>query len=215
MRAILLKLIPLLLIGSAALAQPAGGAHYQIDLSRSDIHWLVYKAGTLSRLGHNHVISVGELSGDVYVAPNLADSRLEITIPVEKLVVDDPALRAKEGEDFSSVPSAKDIEGTKHNMLSPKVLDAENYETIKIAGTGPVGAPGSQELHLTIDILGRSVQVTVPTEVHVEGDTVEAAGKFKLTHEALGMTPFSVALGALQVANEMSFSYRVVAHRAE
>jgi hypothetical protein len=211
----LLTSIPLFLIASVALAQPSAGTHYKVDLNQSDIHWLVYKAGTLSRVGHNHVISVGQLAGDVYVAPTLADSKLELTIPVEQLVVDDPKLRAREGEDFSSVPSEKDIEGTRHNMLSEKVLDAEHHKTLEIMGTGPVGPQGRQELHLSVSLLGRTVDLVVPTEVKLEDDRLEASGKFQLTHEQLGMMPFSVFLGALQVANEMSFSYRVVAHRAE
>jgi hypothetical protein len=211
----LLTSIPLFLIASVALAQPSAGTHYKVDLNQSDIHWLVYKAGTLSRVGHNHVISVGQLAGDVYVAPTLADSKLELTIPVEQLVVDDPKLRAREGEDFSSVPSEKDIEGTRHNMLSEKVLDAEHHKTLEIMGTGPVGPQGRQELHLSVSLLGRTVDLVVPTEVKLEDDRLEASGKFQLTHEQLGMMPFSVLLGALQVANEMTFAYHVVAHRAE
>jgi hypothetical protein len=211
----LLKSIPLLLAASAALAQSSVGTHYKVDLDQSDIHWLVYKAGTFARLGHNHVISVGQIDGDVYVAPDLASSKLELTIPVEQLVVDDPALRAREGEEFSSVPSAKDIEGTRHNMLSEKVLDAEHYKMLEIIGTGPIGPPGKQELHLNVSLLGRTVDLVVPTEVKLEGDRLEASGEFQLTHEQLGMMPFSVMLGALQVANEMSFAYHVVAHRSE
>jgi hypothetical protein len=205
----------LLLVASAALAQPGAGTHYEVDLSQSDIHWLVYKAGTFSKLGHNHVVSVGQLDGDVYVAPDLADSKLELSIPVEQLVVDDPMLRAREGDEFASVPSAKDIEGTRHNMLSDKVLDSEHHKLLEITGTGPVGPPGKQELHLSVSLLGRTVDLVVPTEVTLEGDRLEASGEFKLTHEQLGMQPFSVMLGALQVANEMSFSYHVVARRAE
>lgn len=214
-RAIVLKAIPMLLIGSAALAQPRAGERYEIDLAQSDIHWLVYKAGAFARAGHNHVVSVGELTGDVYVAPVLSESSFEIEIPVASLVVDDPALRAQEGEEFSSVPSPDDIEGTRRNMLGEKVLDAAKYHTLRIEGVGPVGAPGEQELHLTIGLLGRSIEQTVPTDVRLEGDTLYASGQFTMTHEALGMKPFSVFLGALQVADPMDFAYSVTAHRVE
>lgn len=209
-----LPLLLLLLLGNASWAQPAG-AHYKIDLDKSDIHWLVYKAGLLARLGHNHVISVGKLTGDVYVAPNLADSHFQMRIPVGSLVVDDPALRAKEGKDFASQPTDKDIAGTRHNMLSESLLDAAKYPALTIMGTGPTGAAGKQQLHLTIDIAGKSVQITVPTQVHIDGNTLEASGKFQLTHETLGLTPFSIAGGALRVAENMKFSYRVVAHRVD
>ncbi|HEX5419915.1 MAG TPA: YceI family protein [Gammaproteobacteria bacterium] len=215
-RAFLLKLIPslvLLLFGSAALAQQSAAGHYRIDLQKSDIHWLVYKAGALSHLGHNHVIAVGKLTGDVYVAPKLADSRFDMQMPVKDFVVDNPELRAKEGKDFETQPTPKDIDGTRHNMLGDKVLDAEKYPAIKITGTGPTGAPGSQQLHLTIDIQGRPIALTVPTKVSFGDDTLKASGEFQLTHEQLGLKPFSIMFGALQVADEMHFSYDVTAER--
>lgn len=217
MRAPVSKWIPplvLLLVGSAAFAQPSG-TRYRIDLDKSDVHWLVYKAGPLARFGHNHVISVGKLTGNVYIAPQLSESHFEMEIPVMSLVVDNPALRAKEGKDFESQPTPKDIDGTRHNMLSEKVLNAARYPALKITGTGPTGAPGNEQLHLSIDILGKSVQLTVPTDVHIAGDTLEASGKFELTHEALGMKPFSIFGGALQVADKMKFAYRVTAHRID
>jgi polyisoprenoid-binding protein YceI len=204
----------LLLLGSAAWAQPAG-TRYRIDLEKSDIHWLVYKAGLLARLGHNHVISVGKLTGDVYVAPKLADSHFQMSIPVAGLVIDNPALRAEAGKDFEKQPTDEDIAGTRHNMLSASLLDAAKYPALKITGTGPTGAEGHQQLHLTIDIAGKSVEVTVPTKVHVDGDTLEASGKFQLTHTELGLTPFSIAGGALRVAEKMSFVYHVTADRVD
>ena len=208
------SLLVLLLIGNVASAQPAG-VHYRIDLEKSDIHWLVYKAGVFARFGHNHVISVAKLTGDVYVAPKLSESHFEMEIPVTSLVVDNPALRAKEGKDFERQPTQKDIDGTRHNMLSEKVLNAARYPTLKITGTGPTGAPGSEKLHLRIDILGKSVQLTVPTDVRMNGDTLEASGEFELTHETLGMKPFSIMGGGLRVAEKMKFAYRVTAQRAE
>lgn len=205
----------LLLLGGGASAQQPVAGHYRIDLDKSDIHWLVYKAGALSRLGHNHVISVGKISGDVNVAPNLADSRFEMEIPVAGLVVDNPALRAKEGDDFASQPTPKDIEGTRHNMLSDKLLNGDQYPALKITGSGPTGTAGRQQLHLTIDIVGHSVELDVPVELRADGDTLEASGTFQLTHEALGLKPFSIMMGALQVADQMNFAYRVTAHRIE
>ncbi len=205
----------LLFFAHAVSAQSAAGSHYKIDLDKSDIHWLVYRAGALARLGHNHVVAVGKLDkGDVYVAPVLADSRFEMDIPVADLVIDNPEMRAKQGEGFEKQPSAGDIAGTRNNMLT-KVLLAQMYPTLKITGTGPVGSPGAEQMHMTVEILGHPVQLTVPTNVKIEGDTLEASGKFKLTHEQLGMKPFSIMMGALQVADQMDFSYHVIAHRVE
>ena len=189
---------------------------YTIDAAGSDVHWLVYKSGSLARLGHNHVISVAGLAGNVTAdGATLSASHFELQFPVASLVVDDPTLRSGLGQDFSSVPSADDIAGTRKNMLSERVLMGDHFSTIRVSGQGPVGAADTQTLQITVDLLGRSVALTVPTKVEVRGDEISASGEFELTHTALGMTPFSVMLGALQVADKMKFVYRIHATAAQ
>jgi polyisoprenoid-binding protein YceI len=201
---------------SVAVAQPGGQQTYAIDTEGSDIHWLVYSAGAFSRLGHHHVISVDEFTGAVTLSStDPAESRFELEIPVASLVVDDPALRARYGEDFASEPSAKDIEGTRGNMLGERVLQANQYPVLRVTGTGPRGTADNQTFEIEVELLGRSVGLSVPTKVTIAGDRLEAAGEFDLTHTDLGMKPFSVMAGALQVADRMTFSYRLRADRAQ
>jgi hypothetical protein len=200
------------LAGGPAAAQEAVGL-YTVDAQQSDLHWLVYKAGALSRLGHNHTVAVGDLAGTVTVAENLSASRFELTFQVANLVVDDPMLRSTLGEEFASVPTADDIDGTRRNMLSDKVLDGEKHPSIRIAGTGPVASAGKQELQVKVELLGRTVDLTVPTEVTFAGDELRAQGEFELNHADLGMQPFSVMMGALQVGEKLSFTYDVKARR--
>jgi hypothetical protein len=198
--------------GSPAFAQ-AAGERYVVDSTESDLHWLVYKAGALSRLGHNHTIAVGDLSGTVSVAGDRSASRFELEFSVANLVVDDPTLRATLGADFASVPTPEDIAGTRKNMLSDRVLDGEKHPEIRIAGTGPTGPAGKQVLAVKVEMLGRSIDLTVPTEVEIDGDELRAKGEFELNHADLGMQPFSVMMGALQVGEKLSFSYDVKARR--
>jgi hypothetical protein len=88
----------------------------------------------------------------------------------------------------------------------------EKYQTIKVTGmgpAGPAGADGGQTLQITVELLGRSVPLSVPTKIEMHGDDLTASGEFDLTHTALGMMPFTVMLGALQVADNMKFVYRI------
>jgi polyisoprenoid-binding protein YceI len=209
----LLSLLCLALPGFAA-AQGADRV-FPIDGAASDIHWLVFKSGALARLGHNHVIAIPNLRGSVTVgAQDLSASHFEIVIPVADLVIDDPKLRSGLGEEFSSVPTANDIEGTRHNMLTDRVLDGDKFPTIRVSGTGPLGAAGAQTFKLRIELLGRTVDLTVPTKVTVADDRVEASGVFDLNHADLGMQPFTALMGALSVGEKMSFTYHVVARAA-
>src|SRR5688572_13042413 len=170
------------------------GERYVVDPAQSDFHWLVYKAGAFSRFGHNHTIAVGDLSGNVLVnRDDLGKSQFDLQFAVGQLVVDDPALRATLGEDFSSVPKPDDIAGTRKNMLSERVLDGEKYPQIRVTGIGPTMAGGMQELAVKVEMLGRVIE---------------------LNHADLGMQPFSVMAGALQVGEKLSFTYDVRAQRA-
>ena len=183
---------------------------YSIDAAGSDAHWLVYKAGSLARLGHNHVVSVADLAGSVTAnAGDPSASKFELQFHVQALTVDDPKLRTALGPDFASVPSADDIAGTRKNMLSDRVLMGEKYQTIKVTGVGPTGAADAQTLQIKVELLGRTVPLTVPTKVEMHGDDLTASGEFELTHTALGLMPFTVMLGALQVADNMKFVYRI------
>jgi polyisoprenoid-binding protein YceI len=198
---------------ACGLAQ-AQDARYVIDGAQSDFHWLVYKAGTLSRLGHNHTIATGDLTGSVVVAEgDRSASRFELAFSSAKLVIDDPALRSTLGADFASVPSADDIAGTRKNMLTDKVLDGEKFPGIRIVGTGPTTRDGKQMLAVQVELLGRTVSLTVPTEVSIDGGELRAKGEFELNHADLGMQPFTVMLGALAVGEKISFSYDIKATR--
>ena len=203
-----------LLVGGVAPGQESG-ERYVVEPAQSDFHWLVYKAGAFSRFGHNHTIAVGDLSGSVLVnRDDLAKSQFDLQFGVGQLVVDDPALRSTLGEDFSSVPKPDDIAGTRKNMLSERVLDGEKYPQIRVTGTGPTMGAGMQELAVKIEMLGRVIDLKVPTKVTIDGDQLRATGEFELNHADLGMQPFSVMAGALQVGEKLSFTYDVRAQRA-
>ena len=203
-----------LFVGGVAPGQE-GGERYVVDPAQSDFHWLVYKAGAFSRFGHNHTIAVGGLSGNVLVnRDDLAKSEFDLQFAVGQLVVDDPALRSTLGEDFSSVPKPDDIAGTRKNMLSERVLDGEKYPQIRITGTGPTMGGSMQELAVKVEMLGRVIDLKVPTKVTIDGDQLRAAGEFELNHADLGMQPFSVMAGALQVGEKLSFTYDIRAQRA-
>ena len=77
----------------------------------------VRRAGSLARLGHDHVVASHDVNG--YVAPQ--EGRADLYVPLARLAVDEAALRAEAG--FDTQPTESDIGGTRANMLE-KVLEA-------------------------------------------------------------------------------------------
>lgn len=208
-------LLALSLLCSSTLAQPGQAVEYEIDSSASQVFWRVYSAGALSRLGHNHVISAPALNGAIHLRQQLEQSEFVLEIPVISLIVDDPALRAELGEGFSGNPSVDDIAGTRRNMLSARLLDAEQHPVLRISGTGPHGEVDAQTITLVVEIAGASAEVVVPGSIIIDGSYISAEGNFTLSHHDLGLRPFSALLGTLRVAEEMEFTYRIVARRMD
>ena len=188
---------------------------YQVDAENSDIRILIHRAGALSWLGHSHVISVGQMDGTIDVHPDLAQSRFELVIPVQGLVVDKSLLRDEEGDEFSAELSEHDIDRTRSNMLGKRVLNAEQYPIVKLTGTGNWDGGTEFMLKLSIELLGNAVELQVPTTLRLAGDVLEVTGTLRLGHGDLGMRPFTAMLGALRVGDEIDFKYRIRAQRTQ
>jgi len=215
--AISLSLVALLLSSSIVHAQRSGesGADvYRIDPQTTDVRLLVYRDGVLSTFGHNHVVSLKDFTGTIHLQPKLGQSRVELDIPVDRLIVDDVALRRLEGEDFANEPSKDDIAATRTNMLGNALLNARQFPTIKVTGTsGPVDAKNSAMLDLSVQLVGQEIKLTIPSTLKLEGDQLEASGAIELSHRQLGLKPFTALLGSLRVAEQMKFKYRIRASK--
>jgi polyisoprenoid-binding protein YceI len=215
--AISLSLIALLLSGSIVHAQRSGEAGadvYRVDPQKSDVRLLVYRDGALSTFGHNHVVSLRDFKGTIHLQPKLGQSRVELEIPVDQLVLDDAAQRGLEGKDFANQPSKDDIAATRTNMLGDALLKAMQFPTIKVTGTsGPVDAKNSAMLDLSVQLVGQEIKLTVPCTLKLEGGQLEASGTIELSHRQLGLKPFSALLGSLRVAEQMKFKYRIRASK--
>ena len=191
-------------------AEPAAGRVYRVDAPASEVLWRISKAGVMARFGHNHVISAEQFDGSVVVDPEDATrSRFELEIPVAALVIDAPELRARFGEEFASVPSEADKEGTRNNMLGDGVLKGALFPIVRVRGGELAGVGDAQTLAIEIEILGGSFEFRVPATVTFGDGTLEASGDFALDHADLSMTPFSALGGALQVGERIEFSYRI------
>ena len=192
------------------------GRVYRIDEKQSELRILVYRAGPLAYFGHNHVIVNHAVRGAVNLADVPGDSVFWLTVPVAGFVVDDAQARREEGADFAAdVPdSAKS--GTLHNMLSAALLNADEFPAIAVrsaAGPGAGGgsAAGALTATVAISVAGHESTVNVPLTLHVDTGRLSAAGSLEIRQSALGLTPFSLMLGALQVQDEMTIKFEFVA----
>jgi polyisoprenoid-binding protein YceI len=200
----------------AVAAPPASveAARYRIDAQRSEVLILVYRDGRLATLGHNHVVAVRQLSGEILLAPDPAHSSWQLDFPVAAMSVDEPQLRAVQGEDFQSKLDDVAIAGTRDHMLGPLLLDAARYPAIHLQSQQVSGEGDDLRVSARLVVRDHAASVELPVTLQRSPEELIASGEFDLTHTELGLTPYSVALGALRVADRMHVRYRLVALRA-
>jgi hypothetical protein len=199
---------------------PHVGRPYDIAADASLLTVLVYRGGALASAGHNHVIASHELSGTVYVAPEVLKSSFEVHVPVATLTVDEASLRAAQSPaDFPPDVSASATEGTRHNMLGPALLDAEHHPEIVLRALSLQRAAGSAAgdtvlAHVQSTVRDQVRSFDVPVRWQLGQGTLDLSGTLTLRQSELGLTPFSALLGALQVQDEMHVTFHIAAHAA-
>ena len=198
---------------------PPGGALYRVVSQQSEIRILAYRAGALAQLGHNQVIALHPSRGWVVSAAPLARSAVQLEFPLASVQIDDPSMRREEGSDFPAEIDEEAKSGTRHNMLSAALLDEAHFPVVFVSGStvarGPGSAAGAEDLNLTLrfSVAGRESMIAVPVHLERNGDRITATGRIGIKQSDLGLTPFSIMLGALQVQDQMDVKFRVVASR--
>jgi len=200
----------------AAPSAPVGapsGAFERYEVVASHIEIRAFREGPMAQLGHNHLISSDALAGTIDLRDPASGTRFTFELPLDSLVVDDPAARSTAGPDFvKEVPQA-DRDATRHNMLGPSVLDAARQPVLRLTAESLDGGPTDFVAQVRVWIRGEGRIIGVPLSVQVDGDRLSAHASFKLHHADLGLTPFSVALGALRVRDEIEIDCRLEAKR--
>jgi len=207
---------------AAAAPTPHLGTPFEILPQSSLLTILVYRGGPLASAGHNHVIASHDLSGTIFIPPELLQSSFEVRVPVATLTVDEAALRAQQSAaDFPPDVSEGAKEGTRRNMLGEALLDAEHnpeivLRSLQLEPTGSTATDSSTvQAHVQSSVRGQQRTFTAPVRYRLGRDgTLEASGEFPLRQSELGLTPFSAMLGALQVQDQMQVSFHIVARAA-
>jgi hypothetical protein len=189
---------------------PAPGT-YRIDSSGSELRLLVYRAGALASLGHNHVILNRSVTGSIEVATTLGASSFSVRAPVAAFIVDDAQARTEEGEDFPGEISDEAKTGTWNNMTGSAVLNSNQYPVISVRSTRLEQSQGTLTAMVTVSVAGHESTQSVPFVLSREAYGLSASASFELRQSALGLTPFSLLLGALAVRDAMQVKLKVAA----
>lgn len=175
----------------------------------------------MARLGHNHVIVNRTLGGWVDMGSGPSAASFVLRVPVAGFVVDEAEERLAEGADFSETVAADAQTGTRRNMLSAAVLDADRFPEITLTSVGvaPAAAgktaalktPAMLSATLAVELAGHRSTLVVPFKLEMSAGGVAASGTIVVRQSSMGLTPLSIMFGALQVQDEISIKFTLVA----
>lgn len=199
---------------------PLRGSRFDVISARSRLTVLVYRAGALAALGHNHVVSCRCLSGTVYLPRDPLDTSYDLRIAVNGLTVDDPILRAAEhSRDFPPDGSSSARQATRDHMLGADLLNAARYPDIVLRSAGlrpsPDGKVGDAVAQVLVVVAGQSRMIAARIHYDLRADEMVITGEFPLKQTDLGLTPYTVAGGVLKVRDGMTIRLSLIARRVQ
>jgi hypothetical protein len=194
---------------AAALTSLPASGEYKIDSGNSELRLLVYRAGPLSNLGHNHVMVNRELTGIVRIGDSISASSFSLRVPADAFVVDEAQARLEEGGDFPGDIPQEAKAGTRRNMLSAAVLNGVQFPDITVKSVALTGSLDAVSADMEISAAGHSSKISAPLSLQGDARHVTAVGSMELRQTALGLTPYSLMGGALQVQDAMQLKFKI------
>jgi polyisoprenoid-binding protein YceI len=196
---------------STATTQLAQAGAWPVDPERTVVTVIVRRAGPLARLGHDHVITSADERGSVWVGPIPARSAFELELPVDRFEVDLPGARASAGAEFGAPVPDEARAGTRQNMLRREVLDAAGFPVITVRSIAASGDWPQPVIRLEVTLRGARREFEIPVSIELDATTVVARGEVRFNQTDFGMAPFSVAGGAIQVADTLEVRFEIAA----
>lgn len=195
----------------AAVTIPAGATRYRVDPAISTLYIEVYSDGPLARLGHNHLISAPRIEGSLWRHPQLAKSGFALALPVDSLVVDDPAARQQAGADFDRPVSDEARQATRRNMLGSAVLDSTNHPRVNMLSVALENEDGELTVTAALTLRGQRREIGFTAGFEETANRLRIRGTFTFNQSDFAIEPYSVALGALRVADEVRVRFDLTA----
>jgi polyisoprenoid-binding protein YceI len=191
---------------------PAEARRYSVDPQASEVRVLVYRDGPLARFGHNHVI-VGRVQGEMRAGDTTAASGFQLEVPVDSFVMDPPAMRAEEGEEFAAEVSEPARRATRENMLGKDGLDVAQHALIRIGSIALVGPVWNPTVTARVTLHGVVRDLRFPAAVFLDGDMLTVVASFRIRQTDFGIQPFSALNGGLLTRDALDIRLRLIARR--
>ena len=190
---------------SSAQASTEDTWNFSVQSTESSFTVKVGRAGFLKAFGHDHLIEIRDIVGDVDWRPDSPNmSSIRIEIDASSLAVID--------EDISDADRATvqaEMESTALDVTSyPKIVFVSKELSLS-SGEGERMANLKGELTLR----GVTGEVKFPLRLTVDDQNVRARGQFKIKGSDFGVPQIKAAGGSVKTKDELELTFDLVATR--
>lgn len=182
-------------------------ARYVVEPGRSRLTVQAFAGGVLSAFGHNPVLSLRDIEGEIRFDP---DSAADVSVsfrvrPATLEVTGD--VKASDRRDIEKAAREDVLETNKF----PEIAFAGSQAAIRQTGDGffRIDVTGDLQLH------GTSQKQTVPAQISLVGDQLRAFGDLMLRQTPFGIRLYSAVGGTLKVKDEVKLAFEIVARRQD
>ena len=187
------------------------GRVFAFNPKLSSIRVYAFRGGAAPALGHNHVLSLPNFIGFVFL-PNkrISDARFDLEFRLDQLELDNPEDRSKLGEAFATHPTPDDIKRTRDHMLGNDNLQANLFPLVRIHAVHIAGERPKLAVDALVEMHGQQQTISLPINVEVLPDHVSVTSAFVIRQSDFGIKAYSVLGGFLAVQNELVIEFSLV-----
>ena len=157
----------------------------------------------VSGMSHDHVVVARDHSGSfTWNAADPSACRLLVRLPVARLLVDPPEVRAQQG--LEGELSDAQREDVRRNMLSKDQLWASSHPFITFESEACLGDGDSFEMQGDLSIRGRSRSVILKGALTTDDAGFRIQGELRIRATDFGFEPYTAMFGQLKNQDQMT-----------
>ena len=182
---------------------------FKVDSLQSDVMITVRRGGLMAKLGHDHIVSSRQLQGFILMDQDNQRCHADFYIPVHSMEVDNPQLRAQ--AQMQTTPSARDIAGTRINML--KSVDAKQFPFVQLRSADCSEIFTNSSVAAQIQLHGVIQERQIGLNWHRDATGVlTAQSTFSLLQTDFNIAPFAIMNGLIKVEDKLEITVQLIAY---
>ena len=182
---------------------------FRVDALQSQVLVTVRRGGLMAKLGHDHIVSSRQLQGFILMDQDNQRCHADFYIPVHSMEVDNPQLRAQ--AQMQTTPSARDIAGTRINML--KSVDAKQFPFVQLRSADCSEIFTNSSVAAQIQLHGVIQERQIDLNWHRDTTGVlTAQSTFSLLQTDFNIAPFAIMNGLIKVEDKLEITVQLIAY---